>query len=273
MNTTVVCLLALFAFGSAAVLHLQKNNTEPVPSHFWSERIINGEEATPGEFPHQVTLLRNGYHMCGGSIIGIGNALTAAHCVDGQAVNSLAVVVNLHDFSSPGNYIWFDLDEVFVHNDYNTGPGGFPNDVAVLNLRPNEHDITPNIIPLASGSQTYAGQTCKISGWGVTESGSGSNVLLKADVRVLSHSECVAEWGSNNIVSSQHICVKGDEGNGQGACNGDSGGPLVCDGVLAGATSWGRSGCHIGGVVTHPSVYARITSFNSWIRANCATCP
>ena len=50
---------------------------------------------------------------------------------------------------------------------------------------------------------------------------------------------------------------------------GDSGGPLVCGSVLAGVTSWGRSGCHVDGTVTHPSVYARLTNYASWISSTC----
>lgn len=53
---------------------------------------------------------------------------------------------------------------------------------------------------------------------------------------------------------------------------GDSGGPLVCGGQLAGATSWGVSGCHSNGRVTHPSVYTRVSFFYSWIRSNCDNC-
>lgn len=47
-------------------------------------RIINGETATAGEFPHQATLLLDGSHICGASIIANGWALTAGHCVDGM---------------------------------------------------------------------------------------------------------------------------------------------------------------------------------------------
>ena len=69
------------AIATAATLHLEKHVEA---SLFKNSRIINGQEASPGEFPHQVTLLRNGYHTCGGSVISNGWVLTAAHCVDGQ---------------------------------------------------------------------------------------------------------------------------------------------------------------------------------------------
>ena len=48
--------------------------------------IVGGEEAAPGEFPHQVALLRGGVGgslMCGGSLIAADRVLTAGHCCDG----------------------------------------------------------------------------------------------------------------------------------------------------------------------------------------------
>ena len=48
--------------------------------------IVGGEEAAPGEFPHQVALLRGGVGgslMCGGSLIAADKVLTAGHCCDG----------------------------------------------------------------------------------------------------------------------------------------------------------------------------------------------
>ena len=64
-----------------------------------ASRIINGETATEGEFPHQATLLNDGSHMCGASIIADGWALTAGHCVDGQYVllqRSRYIIYRLH---------------------------------------------------------------------------------------------------------------------------------------------------------------------------------
>ncbi|WAR14842.1 TRY7-like protein [Mya arenaria] len=267
--TSIVVIAVAIGAVCGGTLHLSRSMG---PSS--GSRIINGEQASPGEFPHQVTLLRDGYHTCGGSIIANGWAITASHCVDGQMASSLAVVVDLHSFSNPGNYLLFDVAEVIMHNKYNTGPGGFPNDVALLRLNTvtQTADITKNIIEIAPTGADYSGQTCTISGWGVDESGSGSSVLLKADVTALTKTQCQDYWGTTNILD-QHLCVKGYEtANGSGSCNGDSGGPLVCQGKLAGVTSWGRSGCHVGGVVTHPSVYAKTAYFRSWVNTNCGGC-
>ena len=44
-------------------------------------RVVGGHDAEPGQFPHQISLLKNNAHTCGGSIIGEKHILTAAHCV------------------------------------------------------------------------------------------------------------------------------------------------------------------------------------------------
>ena len=49
-----------------------------------TNRIINGQEASPNEYPWQVALVRAGGHspICGGSIISDRHILTAAHCTN-----------------------------------------------------------------------------------------------------------------------------------------------------------------------------------------------
>ena len=52
------------------------------PTKQITDRIINGQEALPNEFPWQVALVRAGGHspICGGSVISDRHVLTAAHC-------------------------------------------------------------------------------------------------------------------------------------------------------------------------------------------------
>ena len=49
-------------------------------------RIVGGEEADVGEFPHMAVILRGGVGgslMCGGSLISPELVVTAGHCCDG----------------------------------------------------------------------------------------------------------------------------------------------------------------------------------------------
>lgn len=49
----------------------------------YSERIVGGTDAEPGDAPYQVSLQVRGRHNCGGSILNANWILTAAHCVTG----------------------------------------------------------------------------------------------------------------------------------------------------------------------------------------------
>ena len=80
----------------------------------------------------------------------------------------------------------------------------------------------------------------------------------------MSHSNCKAKYGSI-IDSSAHLCAGAGHAAASGGCNGDSGGPLACEiggrWYLHGAVSFGRRYCP----TTHYTVFARITSYRTWI--------
>lgn len=57
-----------------------------VPSISFDPFILGGEEATPGEFPWQLSQERGSVtfsHSCGASLLTPNAALSAAHCLDG----------------------------------------------------------------------------------------------------------------------------------------------------------------------------------------------
>lgn len=60
------------------------SETDSVAKTYYNEiqpMIVGGELALPGQYPHQVALLRRSRFSCGGSIISRQHVLTAAHCV------------------------------------------------------------------------------------------------------------------------------------------------------------------------------------------------
>lgn len=64
----------IFALMSVLVV-----STQATP---FGERIVGGNQAYLGQFPHQVSLRHLDTHICGGSILSEFWVLTAAHCVD-----------------------------------------------------------------------------------------------------------------------------------------------------------------------------------------------
>lgn len=69
-------ILVFFGLISIAV-----NKVTSKPYNGLTNRIVNGFDALDGQFPYQISLRRNNYHHCGGSIISKRFILTAAHCV------------------------------------------------------------------------------------------------------------------------------------------------------------------------------------------------
>ncbi|KAK3083387.1 hypothetical protein FSP39_021367, partial [Pinctada imbricata] len=220
-------------------------------------RIVGGTNADINEFPWQASLqTTSGFHFCGASLISQQWLVTAAHCVDGDSLLEI-----LHSIVHIGRKYQVMLEYLAInlqHPNYGSGAGAYPNDIALLRLSSSVSTSSNSIgiISLASGNGDYAGQTCTITGWGRTSSGS-PNTLQKVDMKVMTNSACKNTWGSNII--SSHVCI---ENSGASACSGDSGGPLVCGGTLVGATSWGHYQCD----TRYPSVYTRISSFRDWIR-------
>merc|ERR1712071_520629 len=99
-------------------------------------KIVGGEDASYGEFPHQIMLLRGGPDgslMCGGSLVSSNMVVTAGHCCDGQSANRLGVAVGshkLHSMDSDQENI--QVSKVILHEDYDSF--NILNDICLLEL-------------------------------------------------------------------------------------------------------------------------------------------
>uniref|UniRef100_A0A8D2LZW5 Peptidase S1 domain-containing protein n=1 Tax=Varanus komodoensis TaxID=61221 RepID=A0A8D2LZW5_VARKO len=223
-------------------------------------RIVGGENSQDGEWPWQVSIKMNGKHHCGGSLIGDQWLITASHCFKQDLVRHLLV---LSLFVFPGS----------AHH-----PISQSGDIALVQLEQPvkfSHQIIPICVPDAN--VTFApGHKCWVTGWGDVQARDRyhtSNVLKKLEVPIISTNTCNALYRQNSghpkdrrDIKKDMICAGFAAGRGD-ACQGDSGGPLACQvkdtWLLAGVVSWG-DGC---AQKNRPGVYARVTSYQTWIHS------
>ncbi|KAH8378200.1 hypothetical protein KR093_010014 [Drosophila rubida] len=219
-------------------------------------RIVGGVEASIEEYPYQISLQRT-YHMCGGSLIGEGVVLTAAHCVDSSTAFSAKVRIGSTRKESGG--VLVPIKRVHRHPKYN--PQIIDYDFAVLELQSyNATNVTQAFVQLPEQNDDIAdGTLVTISGWGNTQSAVESDVVLRAViVPKVNQTLCDVAYGGG--ITERMLCAGLSEG-GKDACQGDSGGPLVADGTLWGVVSWGY-GC---ARPEYPGVYSRVASVREWI--------
>ncbi|XP_045539197.1 collagenase-like [Papilio machaon] len=225
-------------------------------------RIIGGSPAALGAYPYmagQIMTLQNGREsMGGGTLISNTRVVTAAHNLyDGrQMVRHVTVVLGSERIFSGGTRITSSRME--LHADYNTNT--LHNDIAIITIDWVNYSNTIRNIGLASGSNTYAGAWAWAIGFGKTSDVSmPSPDLMHVRVQVITNAACRDAFPGNFVIDST-LCISSATGN---ICTGDSGGPLVANNLLIGVTSFGSSSCE----EPRPAGFARVTSFNSWIRA------
>ncbi|XP_034246476.1 brachyurin-like [Thrips palmi] len=250
---------------------LEPSEARPIPQDLSGLRIVGGDEAAPGQFPHQVgiwILLGRSRNFCGGSIISDRVVVTAAHCA--TRGTNFTVVAGAHailDESEPSRQE-VQADAKLVHERFNKEEQ-LANDIALLRLEKplvfNDR-VQPVRLPRAAHKSFWRSKVL-MSGWGhnTTDAEDISPKLRFVQNRVVSNLYCRARYFMKHVRDS-NICVSGWWK--KGTCQGDSGGPMVVtesDGkpTLVGLTSFGiKFGCE----VSWPNVFTRVTSYLDWIR-------
>lgn len=220
-------------------------------------RIVGGTKALINEFPHQVSIQLNGFHICGGSIISKKWILTAAHCVQDHRIKCFKIRSG-STFTTNGGTIHM-ISKIISHELYNETK--IINDIALIRVKSSFRFTNKRrkIKLIDSGKKLKSGIMACIIGWGVkNEGGSVSLELQKVNIPIISFFECRIYL---SYLERGQICAGYRQG-GHDACQGDSGGPLIVDNSLVGIVSWGE-GCARPG---KPGVYTEISYHREWIR-------
>lgn len=157
-----------------------------------------------------------------------------------------------------------------IHEAYNSQ--NLNNDIAILILPASatlNAFVTPARLPTGAHlNSLFEGELATVTGWGrISDSSTATSTHLRSTQNnVISNALCFATFGG--IVIPSTLCIS--TAGGRSSCNGDSGGPLTVAApgggpLLIGVVSFGAAaGCELG----HPAGYARVTSFDDWIRAH-----
>lgn len=233
-------------------------------------RVVNGWPADQGEWPWIAALLNNGRQFCGGSLITDRHILTAAHCVAHMSKNDVAnlkVRLGDHLIKTSGETEVFESAAARVVRHKEFTQQTLHKDVAIISLKTPVPADLPNVrsVCLAEGSETYAGKTGTVVGWGsIKEQGPQPDELREVTVNIWDNKECKDTYGNaapGGIMD--HMLCAGQKG--KDSCSGDSGGPMQIGSGPAwtqiGIVSWGI-GC---GKSHYPGVYTRVTAVRDWI--------
>lgn len=169
------------------------------------------------------------------------------------------------------------VDKLIPHPEYDTPK--FANDIGLIRLKyaPNmsRNNIVPICLPLAEYYRPPNVPKHQVIGWGMTELGSKSNILLKLTLPYVPLEDCQRMHGRAITLSSGQICFGGESN--KDSCHGDSGGalqsPVTLQGrkrpaiVLFGVVTAGNEQCNRKSE-TYPGIYANVSHYLNWILDN-----
>lgn len=293
-------------------------------------RIVGGEPAKPGSAPWQIEIRsspqytaddraydeslakgdtcklylreRQDYelaHKCGGSYIGDGWIITAAHCVanipsfdknrkEGNVLTDRTVRLGTQNLSVDDGI--FALDAVVIHKGYSKATS--LDDIALIRVKSDQRIpamlAAKRLAPIAlmgPGDRDFdREEPLRVTGWGLMAQRNENEGMSRLDnkgelnhnpaelqqvgLSYLDDSLCSVEYAARYGPGTLCAGALADDGSiavGKDSCQGDSGGPLtrVEDGTtrkLVGLVSNGK-GCAAG----KPGVYTRVSAYAGWV--------
>lgn len=254
--------LSMLAVATSLMLPMTASASDITP------RIVNGNDANPADWPFfaQIVPSYSERSFCGGSYLGEGFVLTAAHCLRNKHTAFFDVKLGGYKFENKEG-TRFEVKRVFMHPEYESAYG--LNDIAVIELKTIPARFSAVSLGQTNLSQyVRVGDPLTVAGLGRTlEKGPSPKVLQEVDVPLVSTEACNAAGGAyqNGYIGKSAFCAGYLEG-GKDSCSGDSGGPIVVNqgGQVSqlGVVSWGV-GCARPGKY---GVYSDVTHYHDWIK-------
>ncbi|CAB3375700.1 Hypothetical predicted protein [Cloeon dipterum] len=198
--------------------------------------ILNGADASKGQFPWQAMIRSDSVFICGGALIHARWVLTGAQCWKNTSDITLIIgSLVQEDFEEGRIEVQVSKENYFVHILYTKNP--YRNDLALiklpmaLNLQRNSKNATIATIrlPKFSPSKSYVNMSAIATGWGRTDPEDttvDSTILKFVSNNVTINEDCKNVMGIANVSSITHICTTTSNFT-KGFCDRDTGGPLV----------------------------------------------
>ncbi|XP_020300289.1 polyserase-2-like [Pseudomyrmex gracilis] len=211
------------------------------------------------DYPYQVSIQIDGWHVCSGAFIHESWILTTASCVFTENLSKISVRVRSSYVSMAGDVL--EISNIVIHEKFDKYV--YFNDIALIKLR-TPAEFGAKLLPVElpeKGEEVKDETRCVVTGWKRSQ-GTG-NQLAAAAVAIVNQHTCRVKMPSLKPLSKEMLCAANATCPSE-VCQGDRGAPLVSKQTLIGILSYGL-GCE---TRTHPGVYTRISSYLPWIFAN-----
>ncbi|XP_029711762.2 uncharacterized protein LOC115256855 isoform X1 [Aedes albopictus] len=244
--------------------------------------IKDGWQVEEGQWPWHVAVFNRlkstdrFKYGCGGTLVNEKHTLTAAHCVKRKRSHVLYEIelhFGQHNLSKwTDNVVIRDVSKIHVHPEYEPNK----NDIAVLVMRlPVEYSDT--VIPICLDQKVHRdlreleGKSGWVTGWGMTENGTISDVLRTTSLSVVSYVTCLKDdpnlYGKS--LNEKVFCAGNNTGSSPG--QGDSGGGMyISDGdrwQLRGIISFGKFNELMQSIdASKYIVFANVEWYLTWIK-------